>query len=326
MHDSADFIAEAYELGPGPWTLTPVARGALGQIWRLTGPDGPARAAKQLLFDCDEEDVAREAALRLAGERLGISAPRLFANRYGARLTRVPTAEGVTRVKLYDWVEGTRADVADPALLDWFGRTMGLLHRAGAGATEAPNEWYERCPRDGDWKDLHGKVTEAGLPWEDALGRFISTSAVELARWVSPSDAADRVISHLDLQPQNVLVGPAGPVLLDWDNAGPTSAERELAQALFVWSGGNHGDPAAARRLVHAYRQAGGPATVRGPESFSMLFATALNYIRVQAEAAVDAELTAAQRAFANGEVVARLADVPDLAAVFRLVAAVTDE
>ncbi|MEU6198837.1 aminoglycoside phosphotransferase family protein [Streptomyces sp. NPDC047061] len=324
MHDSAKFIAEAYELGPGPWALTPVARGALGQIWRLTGPDGAALAAKQLLFDCAEADVAREAALRLAGEGLGIAAPRLFANRHGAHLTRVPTADGVTHVKLYDWIEGTRADVADPAVLDWFGRTMGLLHRAGAGATEAPHAWYERCPRESDWKDLHGKVTEAGLPWADALGAFIGTSAVELARWVTPSDAADRVISHLDLQPQNVLVGPAGPVLLDWDNAGPTSAERELAQALFVWSGGNHGDPAAARRLVHAYRQAGGPAAVRGPESFSMLFATALNYIQVQAEAAIDPELTAEQREFGSGEVVARLADVPDLAAVSRLVAAVT--
>ncbi|MCG7208331.1 aminoglycoside phosphotransferase family protein [Streptomyces arenae] len=324
MHDTADLIAERYGLGPGPWTLTPVTRGALGRIWKLTNAAGAAWAAKQLLFGCDEDSVAREAGLRLAAERLGIDSPRLFADRRGAHVTRVPVADGVAHVKLYDWIEGTRADPRDPVVLDWFGRTMGLLHRAGAGATEAPHEWYERCPAEADWWDLHARVTEAGLPWADALGRFIGTSAVELARWVSPSDAGDRVISHLDLQPQNVLAGPAGPVLLDWDNAGPVSAEREFAQALYVWSGGNRADPAAARRLTRAYRRAGGPATVRGPESFALLFATALNYVHVQAEAAVDPELPPDQREFGSGEVAARLADVPDLAAVSRLIAAVT--
>ncbi|GGX05006.1 hypothetical protein GCM10010383_38780 [Streptomyces lomondensis] len=34
----------------------------------------------------------------------------------------------------------------------------------------------------------------------------------------------------------------------------------------------------AARRLARAYRAAGGRAVVTGPESFSMLFATALNW------------------------------------------------
>ncbi|MEU9455485.1 phosphotransferase [Streptomyces sp. NPDC048277] len=325
MHDTADLIAEAYGLGPGPRTLVPVARGALGQIWKLSG-SGCSWAVKQLLFGGDEAGVEQEAALRLACERLGIASPRLHTNRHGTHLTAVPTATGETHVKLYDWIEGTRADLTDPEILDWFGRTMGLLHRAGAGATEAPAAWYERCPSDGDWKELHEKVTGAGLPWADALGRFIGTSAVELGRWVTPSDAGDRVTSHLDLQPQNVLVGAAGPVLLDWDNAGPASAERELARALFVWAGGNDVDAEAARRLIRAYRQAGGPATVRGPGSFAMLLATALNYVHVQAEAAVDPELTPAQREFANGEVVAQLADVPDPAALSRLVTAVADE
>ncbi|WP_406445091.1 phosphotransferase [Streptomyces sp. NBC_00631] len=326
MHDTADLVAEAYALGPGPWTLTPVTRGALGRIWRLSGADGSSWAVKELLFGGDEEDVEREASLRLAAERLGIASPRLLAGRDGTHLTRVATTAGSSPVKVYDWIEGTTADIADPGILDWFGRTMALLHRAGEGATETPDGWYERCPEDGDWKALHEKVAAAGLPWADELGRFIGTSAVELARWVTPSDAGDRVLSHLDLQPQNVLVAPTGPVLLDWDNAGPASAEREFAQALYVWSGGNRVAEALARRLARAYRQAGGPARIHGPESFSMLFATSLNYIRVQAEAAVDLGLPPAQREFSAGQVVARLAEVPDLAAVSRLVAAVKDE
>ncbi|MDQ1045773.1 hypothetical protein QFZ76_004009 [Streptomyces sp. V4I2] len=31
MQSAADFIADTYALGTGPWTMTPVTRGALGQ-------------------------------------------------------------------------------------------------------------------------------------------------------------------------------------------------------------------------------------------------------------------------------------------------------
>nr|WSY57754.1 phosphotransferase [Streptomyces sp. NBC_00886] len=325
MHDTADLVAETYALGAGPWTLTPVTRGALGQIWKLSGGgagSGASWAVKELLFGCDEEQVRREAALRQASEKLGIASPRLMPNRQGAYVSRLPPPSDGSHVKLYDWIDGTHADASDPGVLDWLGRTMALLHRAGEGETELPASWYERCPRDSEWKELHGKVERAGLPWADTLGRFIATSAVELAHWVTPSDPGDLVTSHLDLQPQNILVGPDGPVLLDWDNAGSASAERELARTLFVWSGGNEGNVEAGVRVARAYRSAGGRAVVQGPRSFSMLFATALNYVRVQAECAIDPTVTAAQREFASGQVVVSLRGVPDLAVVSRLSAA----
>jgi hypothetical protein len=219
MHDAADLIAETYALDAGPWVMTPVTRGALGQIWKLSG-NGSSWAIKELLFGCDEEQVRREATLRQAAENLGIASPRLIPNRHGAYVSHLPPFFGGSYVKLYDWIDGTTADASDPDILDWFGRTMALLHKAGEGASEAPNSWYEQCPQDAEWKDLHKQIHQAGLPWSDALGQFIATSAAELAQWVTPSDPDGLVTSHLDLQPQNVLVGVDGPVLLDWDNAG----------------------------------------------------------------------------------------------------------
>ncbi|MET7572993.1 phosphotransferase [Streptomyces sp. NPDC005492] len=322
MRDMADLVAETYALGAGTWTMTPVTRGALGQIWKLSG-GGSAWAVKELLFGCDEEQVHREAALRQAAEDLGIASPRLLPDRRGAYVTHLAWSSGESHLKVYDWIDGMRADASDPDLLDWFGRTMALLHRAGEGESELPSSWYERCPSDADWQELHTKVARAGLPWTDALGHFITTSAVELAQWITPSDPADLVTSHLDLQPQNVLVTPAGPVLLDWDNAGSAAAERELARALYVWSGGNKGNVEAGTRVARAYRNAGGRAAVRGPHSFSMLFATDLNYVYVQAECAIDPTVTPAQREFASGQVVAALGRVPELAVVSRLSGAV---
>jgi serine/threonine protein kinase len=321
MDSTAELVAEAYGLGPGPWTMAPVARGALGQIWKLSG-NGSAWAVKELLFGCDEEQVRREAALQRAAERLGVASPRLIPDRHGAYVSHLAAASGGSFVKLYDWIDGATADASDPDVLDWFGRAMALLHTAGEGASGTPDPWYERCPRDADWKDLHKKIQQAALPWADALERFIATSAAELTQWVTPSGPGHLVTSHLDLKPQNVLVGREGPVLLDWDNAGAISAERELARAVYVWSGRNQLNLDSARRLTQAYRSAGGRAAVKGPQSFSMLFATDLNYIYVQAECAVDPNVTAAQRQFATNQVVASLRSLPDLAAVSQLTAA----
>lgn len=145
MRNTGELIADTYALGAGDWTMTPVARGALGQIWKLSG-NGTAWAVKELLFEKDEPDVGAESALRDAAETLGISAPRLMPDRTGAHVVRLP--EG-SYVKLYDWVDGTAADPSDPATLRWCGRTLAILHTAGAaraghraagtnGATRSP--------------------------------------------------------------------------------------------------------------------------------------------------------------------------------------------
>ncbi|MFM9699024.1 phosphotransferase enzyme family protein [Streptomyces europaeiscabiei] len=340
MRSRAGFVADVYSLGGGAWDMVPVARGALGQIWRLSagagaaggvgggagGGGGGSWAVKELLFGCDEGQVGREAALRNAAEELGISAPRLFADRDGAYVSRLPDHMGGSYVKLYDWVDGSEADPADPELLGWCGRTLALLHRAGEGPKETPNDWYERCPGEADWAELCEGVRTAGMPWADALERFAATSAVELARYVTPSGGGDVVTSHLDMRPQNVLVGRSGPVLLDWDNAGPVSAERELARAVHVWAGGDDFCADSARRLVRGYLDAGGRAVIKGLESFSLLFATDLNYVRVQAECAIDPNVTASQREFASAEVVRMLGRLPDPAAVSRLAEALAPE
>ncbi|MDX3641606.1 phosphotransferase enzyme family protein [Streptomyces sp. MB09-02B] len=327
MRSRAGFLADVYGLGGGAWEMVPVARGALGQIWRLSGSGG-VWAVKELLFGCDEGQVAREAGLRNAAEELGISAPSFLANRDGAYVSRLPEPMGGAYVKVYGWVDGSDADPRDPENLAWCGRTLALLHRAGEGTAETPNGWYERCPRAEEWAEVREAVRRAGVPWADELERFATTEAVELARHVTPSAGEDTVISHLDMRPPNVLVGPSGPALLDWDNAGPVSAARELARAVHVWAGGNDFRADAARRLVRGYLDAGGPGVVKGVESFSMLFATDLNYLRVQAECAIDPEVTPAQREFANGQVVKllRKGRLPDPAAASRLVEALAPE
>jgi hypothetical protein len=138
-------MAETYALGAGPWTMAPVTRGALGQIWKLSG-NGSSWAVKELLFGCDEEQVRREAALRQAAENLGIASPRLIPSRHGTYVSQLTPSSDGSYAKLYDWIDGTEADASDPDVLDWFGRTMALLHTAGEGARETPDSWYSGAP------------------------------------------------------------------------------------------------------------------------------------------------------------------------------------
>jgi Ser/Thr protein kinase RdoA (MazF antagonist) len=319
MYAAVDHVTKAYGLvsgmgsdrGCGPWTIEPVTRGALGRIWKMSGPSGDW-AMKEMLFGCDEHQVRREAALRDASEALGIASPRLLRNSEGAHVTRLPPHLGGACLKLYDWVDGTGADPTAPETLAWVGRTLALLHTAGAGATEAPSAWYDKCPSTSDWRALHRKTADSALPWSDALAAF-ADRATALSRQVTPADRTDLVTSHLDVQPQNVLAGRNGPVLLDWDNAGSTTPGRELASVVYAWSGRNRPNVDAARHLVRAYVEAGGPGTIRTLNAFSMLLATSLNYIHIQAEAAVDPTRTPDERAFGDDQVRTSLSALPDL-------------
>ncbi|MCH5673989.1 phosphotransferase enzyme family protein [Streptomyces gilvus] len=320
MYAAMDHVTTAYDLGSdsgsgsgsGSWTIEPVTRGALGRIWKMSGPSGDW-AVKEMLFGCDEHQVRREAALRDASEALGITSPRLLKNSEGAHVTRLPPHLGGSCLKLYDWVDGTGADPTAPEILAWVGRTLALLHTAGAGATEAPSAWHDTCPTASEWQALHQKTAGSGLPWSDELADF-PDRATEFSRHVTPAaDRTDLVTSHLDVQPQNVLVGRDGPVLIDWDNAGSTTPGRELAWVVYAWSGRNRPNLDAARQLVRAYVAAGGPGTIRTLNAFSMLLATSLNYIQVQAEAALDPTRTPDERAFADDQVRTSLSALPDL-------------
>ncbi|MBO4256982.1 phosphotransferase enzyme family protein [Streptomyces griseorubiginosus] len=315
MYAAVDHVTAAYDLGSGTgtcrWTIEPVTRGALGRIWKMSGPSGDW-AVKEMLFGCDERQVRREAALRDASAALGIASPRLLRNGEGAHVTRLPPHLSGSYLKLYDWVDGTAADPTAPEILAWVGRSLALLHRAGAGPTQPPIAWYEKCPTESEWQALRRKIADSALPWSDDLADVAAMSS-ELSRYVTPADRTALVTSHLDVQPQNVLVGRDGPVLIDWDNAGPTTPARELASVVFAWSGRNRPNPDAARHLVRAYVAAGGPGTIRTPHAFSMLLATSLNYVHVQAEAAVDQTRTPDERAFADDQVRTSLTALPDI-------------
>ncbi|MGY0058879.1 phosphotransferase [Streptomyces sp. LZ34] len=321
MAESADYLAATYALGSGPWTLRPVTRGATGRIWQLSGAES-RWAAKEVLSDFDERHVRCEATLRDAAARLGVASPRLMTNRNNEYASQLPPEFGDCHVKLYDWVEGSPADASDQDVLAWVGRALALLHQAGVDATETPDSWYEQCPTDSDWAGLLQEARRTDASWSGELERFVETSASVLSPHVTPAAPGDLLTSHRDVQPQNVSTGARGPVLLDWDDTGPTTAERELAGVLYVWAGRDQLRIDSAQRLLGSYRDSGGPGRVRGLDSFSSFFAGSLNFLYVQGRDALDPNLTHEQRQFADAQVRNALRNMPCGDRVSRLVEA----
>ncbi|WP_195909221.1 phosphotransferase [Microlunatus sp. Gsoil 973] len=68
-------------------------------------------------------------------------------------------------------------------------------------------------------------------------------------------ESTDRIVSHRDVGPWNVLETPDRSVLIDWENAGPTTATVEPGRALMSFGCDR---PARMQQLMEAYRAAGG--------------------------------------------------------------------
>ncbi|WP_250031816.1 phosphotransferase [Paractinoplanes maris] len=167
--------------------------------------------------------------------------------------------DGLGWVRAYEWVDGRPlADTDDVAT--WLGETLARLHglAPGADGRRAP-EWYRQDAAL--WQGWLEAGLGAGRSWAPLL-RLHLRDVLDAAEWVARSFAAagDYVMAHRDVEPWNVLMTAGGPVLIDWDVAGPDSASLEAAHATLEFSrrGRANPDPAAVRKTFEAYVGAGG--------------------------------------------------------------------
>jgi Ser/Thr protein kinase RdoA (MazF antagonist) len=276
--------------------IEPVARGAVGQVWRLdTGRR--TYAVKEFFWgDADEAYAPHEAAFRDAAAQAGVRSPANVRTPGGTYLWRLPPDLGGSQVRLYSWIQGVPVSEDDPGISAEVGDLLGRLHSVRAPTAEAPDPWFEVLRGAEQWTALQHAAAAAAFPWAGDLGRALPAIA-SLAERVSPTTPAEWTICHLDVQASNLLRDEHGLILLDWDNVGSGSAERELASGILRW-GRRHDltDRSGIAAMLAAYREAGGHATITSPAAFGMAIATHLNFIFVQAELALNAAASADHR------------------------------
>jgi Ser/Thr protein kinase RdoA (MazF antagonist) len=302
-------------------TVSPVARGAMGQVWCLDL--GAVRyAVKELFWAADEESVRREAACTAQLAAAGIRLPGSLPDRAGRFIVRLPARAGGRWLRRYQWVDGVPVNRADPAVAGQAGDLLGRLHAHAPPPRGPADPWYQTVPDPAAWDRLAGTAIEQGAPWATVLARQTGLLR-ELAGLVTPAALAGQVTCHRDVHPDNVLVGAAGElILLDWDDVGPASPDRELARMLADWFGyGSPVDAPGARRALAAYQAAGGPGRLRDERSFGMLIACRLNFLQAQAAVALDPAAAPEHRRYASAEISDSLAHLPGPAMMAELIA-----
>jgi Ser/Thr protein kinase RdoA (MazF antagonist) len=277
-------------------------RGALGQIWRLDV--GPARYALKELFAEPPSEALIEAELVFArrAAEAGVRLPASHPDREGRHLLAAP---GGTWLRLYDWIDLRPVELRAQATPRELGALLARLHQCAPAAVVEPgggppNPWYDQVPAAHDWTE----ASESGAVWAAQLADRLTTLP-ELCGAVAPADPAGLIVCHRDLHPENVLADPAGAlVVLDWDNLGPATPGRELAQALFDWfCDRSTADLNAVGGMYDAYVREGGPGRITEPADFSMLLASRLNFLLVQARVAIDPGAERRHREWAEREI-----------------------
>lgn len=263
MLDDADAcqVADRFGLGDHPALTGPVARGELGQVWRLTTAHG-AWAVKESFGWTDHAEALDAADHQEAARAMGIPMPGLERTADGAVLVDV----GTTQVRVYEWVDLVDADRwIDPTAV---GRLVAAIHQVGHRGRTGVDGWYTDPVGAAAWDDLIGRVRAANADVADQLAA-LRDELVALEDLLRPPTRLQTC--HRDLFADNVRTTTEGSLcVIDWDNSGLADPSQELAVVLFEFG---CGDGDRVRTLYDAYRDAGGPGTIRDRGDFSMLIA-----------------------------------------------------
>jgi len=289
-------VADGFELG-APRRMTWVARGAMGQVWRLdteTGsfavkeslqPEDPSSFERQLGFASAVSERAHEA---------GVLVTRPVRSPAGLLLLPVrPEHDAEPRhVRATTWIDGSPG-VDTSSAASWLGSTMALIENLPDLPPAPPRDrwmqaWFTQVPTGEQWSRLAERSGTVGAPWTGALEVQLPTFAA-LTALVGPPQADRLIVAHTDLQPKNVLTAASDYALLDWDEAAETSRDRVLARAIADWHLHNGViDSDAVHATITAYRAGGGTGTLHQVDAFGDLVAGFLNYLYEQIETSLD--------------------------------------
>jgi Ser/Thr protein kinase RdoA (MazF antagonist) len=258
--DAAE-IAHRYSLGGDAVLSGPVARGEIGQVWRLTTSLG-AFAVKEQFEPFPDEEVREHADYQEVAHAANIPSPAVVRASDG----RASVDLRGTQVRVFGWVDLLGRDPnVDPADV---GGVVAAIHRLRFPGRLPTDPWYTEPVGRERWDALVVGLQAEGAPFASRLAE-LRDELVALEGLMEGS--RDLQTCHRDLWADNVLrTSEGGLCVIDWENCGLADPSQELALVLFEFGLGN---AERTHTLHEAYLQAGGPGRIDRRANFSMLIA-----------------------------------------------------
>jgi aminoglycoside phosphotransferase (APT) family kinase protein len=304
--------------------LMPLAGGVSSDIYRVDLPEGPIcvkRALPRLKVAADwrapvERNRWEVEWMRIAGAIAPAAVPEILGEDRAAGCFAMAYLPPETYPV---WKAQLQAGAIDPATAAAVGDVLGRIHAATA---ERP-EVAARFPTDAIFHAIRLE------PYLVAAGRAHAELASQLAALVETTQATKRVLVHGDFSPKNLLIGPAGPVILDAECAWYGDPAFDLAFVLnhLLLKGaarpqwrGRYLDAYAA--LAHAYLAHVGWESVARCEARTAALLPGLMLARIDGKSPVEYLTDAARkdevRAFARALLLEPVADLGEIASRWR--------
>ena len=182
MLDATDAarIADHYALGADAVLSGPVARGEVGQVWRLTTSLG-SWAVKEPFEAPSVAEAIDDAAFQDVVAASGVCMPHVVRTGDGDVLVDV----GSSTVRVYERVDLAQRDAwLDPASV---GRIAASIHRVEYHGDNPVEPWYTDPMGAGRWDDVIRQSTDAGAAFSAQLAalRVELLALEELLGWPS---------------------------------------------------------------------------------------------------------------------------------------------
>lgn len=278
-------VADAFALGRVTVPPVYVARGAMGEVWKLVTESG-AWAIKVLFEWVDAPPRPGDVEVQLAALEVGLPLPRPVLTADDRAVVEVDGG----RYRAYAWadLDPPIPRPAPPGRCAEAGSLLGRLHQLGLRPEGDVDEWYTVPASATELAALGERAVAEGRPWAEAFVGALP--AVERLRAFVPDGHGPVRLCHRDFEPTNVLpLAGDGPfVVLDWENAGSLAPDAELASALHTWCAGEGvARRDSAQAFLDGYRSVGGDAVLDAGRSWSMTVCTGVNFLAVMAEQAM---------------------------------------
>ena len=191
-------------------TFNPLSGGVSSEIFRIDLPNGPIcvkRALPKLKVAADwrvpvERNRSEVEWMRVAAEIVPGAVPRILGEDHATGCFAMAYLPADSHPV---WKDQLRAGIVDVPTATAIGATLGRIHAATADRAEVA----ARFNTDDLFRALRLE------PYLEATARKHPDLAPQLTALVETTRTTKRALVHGDFSPKNLLIGPAGPVILD---------------------------------------------------------------------------------------------------------------